>query len=244
MSKSHTNANTPLFAWGLPPSTGLNDIIGCQGYKDTACRERGGRGIGRAIHIAWKGKQEAGILGIKKKRSLVETSIEDSKGNRAWPGRGKAGEKNACQRVLAHIRSLLFLTSHCTFFLCLEKCNIVQLLLEVKEQQLLYQRDRGKIWFETVKPCCLVHLCTNWLWYFLSLSTVCVSVCVYLPACRGWACLFKGIWNCKGLLSFYSWPTASLNLDHGVGLPLFFQHSLQGKPHMDAYTHPPHTHSF
>lgn len=80
MSRSHTNANTPFLAGGLPPSSGLNDIIGCQGYKDTACREKGGWGIGRAIHIAWKRKQETGILGIKKEKKklgrLVETSSE------------------------------------------------------------------------------------------------------------------------------------------------------------------------
>ncbi|AWP00339.1 putative lysine-specific demethylase 6B-like [Scophthalmus maximus] len=40
----HTHAGSPLLARGLAPSSGLNDIIGCQGYKDTACREKGGEG--------------------------------------------------------------------------------------------------------------------------------------------------------------------------------------------------------
>ena len=47
---THIHANTPLLTGGLAPSSGLNDIIGCQGYKDTACREKGGWGRGRAMH--------------------------------------------------------------------------------------------------------------------------------------------------------------------------------------------------
>lgn len=73
MSKSHTN--TPLHAWGLDPCSGLNDIIGCQGYKDTACREKGGWGTGRAIHIAWKGREDS------LRYCVLEQ--EDSKGNGA-----------------------------------------------------------------------------------------------------------------------------------------------------------------
>lgn len=68
---THIHANTPLLAWGLAPSSGLNDIIGCQGYKDTACREKGGWGIGRAMHIAWKRKEGGWHIGYQERKGAL-----------------------------------------------------------------------------------------------------------------------------------------------------------------------------
>lgn len=52
-----------------------------------------------------------------------------------------------------------------------------------------------------------------------SFFTVCLSVCVCLPASQGWGCLFRGIRDSAGLLSFYSGLTASSNLDQKVPTP-------------------------
>lgn len=48
---------------------------------------------------------------------------------------------------------------------------------------------------------------------------VCLSVCVCLSASQGWGCLFRGIRDSAGLLSFYSCLTASSNLDQKVPTP-------------------------
>lgn len=77
-----------------------------------ACRGEGRRGTGRAVHTAWKGKQEARVLGVKiKKEGALLEQVSGEAGPFLRGGRGGAGRrKNDWKPLTAQ-------TSFC-FFVC------------------------------------------------------------------------------------------------------------------------------
>lgn len=150
--------------------------------------------MGRAVQIAWKRK--GGILDIKregkgKKRALLKQVRKRAKAKGQTSKEGKAGEKNACRLVKPCFLSPLPHSSFNSLSLCLrggQVCSDVDFCKKQEQKEREWAgvprgQMRWKCLFSLKKTKqnlpYLVHLCTNWRWYFLSPFLLCVSVCVF-----------------------------------------------------------------